>query len=733
MQSSSPNPGSTGGSQDGPAKETQGVGLSGDLSVAGQPISVSDLFRELQETNRLLRAIASQKAVGEPTPQLPTPLVAVSCPLSPDQTGGDICSPTPDLEMARENARQLVEELAHVAFGSGPRNTKHLEQFRDNTISLISRAPASPRGRDGKGCREIKPRNQVRLVYGLADSPDAKGRPPGQPSELLWNWRTSPANRKLPLADQVVRLRRQWPVHFDLDRVTQSISRDSGWILGKNSRRDGVICAAPLIYTPGRKAVPAHAILDASHKDTPIAARTLASNLASPGSLWHFTTPVWANRVLPLSSLALIAAVCFLNPEDDMDTVRDYLHEFCAAWKPLSLRGRNREFSGWTGNSETSYQHTIRCFSNVVTTDESDFVPYIRCHREGGQFPSLPGAPISTFAERRMSVLFRWSHVDSAPYFTIVLLGDFQSIRLEARESNDLFTDWEDRRFIVKGENAGYHLLQAAVHRILTFWEREWSHCLDALDNAVNTKLDDILSDEASNSLMFDSSFARSRAYFKTLEILRIFGDIIRETGRDLQEMDPERLLQGSFRRAGWDVRYFLRDDPVTDKALWENWRILSEFQVGAEGRLLRRITEKTEEIKSLRDGLFNATSLREAARSTTMNRYVIVFTVVTVLYIPPSFTASLFGTPLFEAEEQADTVERFRISTIVFCVITYVLSFLLIWVADKGDTAGTLYRQARALWWSPWGRVGGQGVVDSDSNEKLHMASDDTSRRMSV
>ena len=39
---------------------------------------------------------------------------------------------------------------------------------------------------------------------------------------------------------------------------------------------------------------------------------------------------------------------------------------------------------------------------------------------------------------------------------------------------------------------------------------------------------------------------------------------------------------------------------------------------------------------------LFNATSLREAARSTTMNRYVIVFTIMTVLYLPPGFTSVL-------------------------------------------------------------------------------------------
>jgi hypothetical protein len=89
---------------------------------------------------------------------------------------------------------------------------------------------------------------------------------------------------------------------------------------------------------------------------------------------------------------------------------------------------------------------------------------------------------------------------------------------------------------------------------------------------------------------------------------------------------------------------------------------ILSEFQKRAGERLLQQIAEKTEEIKNLRDGvtlsnypvsttgdrcltntithqLFNANSLREASRSTTMNRYIIVFTVFTVLYLPLSFT----------------------------------------------------------------------------------------------
>ncbi len=140
------------------------------------------------------------------------------------------------------------------------------------------------------------------------------------------------------------------------------------------------------------------------------------------------------------------------------------------------------------------------------------------------------------------------------------------------------------------------------------------------------------------------------------------------------------------------------------------------------------------------------------------MNRYVIVFTIMTVLYLPPSFTAvchcslkspffateancrvatqqALFGTPLFEAEEQAETVSRFKISTIIVCVITYTLAFLLIWLAEKWDIAGSLYGEARSLWSGTWDRFRGRSVVGSGSGsaEKLQVSSDDTSRRMSV
>ncbi|KAK3296687.1 uncharacterized protein B0H64DRAFT_390089 [Chaetomium fimeti] len=671
-----------------------------------QPLDIADLFRELQETNRLLREIVSQKAADQ------DPFTDES--LSPRTTdeGTKGSPPGSPLEPAVVNTStiQLVEDLARRVFDSD--HLEHLDWFRDLTLSRISIVKES-----SHGSPDIQSPYQVRLLANLTDSLGRRAKLDGQPLELCWDWRTGSRMPRVPLTDgEVENLRRQWLVRFDLDRSTERVSRQSGWILGREPRRNGILCACPLVYGPGHALTSANSILDECHKAKALVSKMAYPELVSPGALWHFTTPIWANGTLPLSRLALIAAVCLVNPEEEHETVHQFLHEFCAPWKPLRLRGMGREFGGWTGSSEISYQHTIRCFSNVTVTDQSDFTPYVRCHRESGEFPALPGAPTTSFTERRMSVLCRWSEFNDELSFTIVLLGDFQSVKQEAQGSNDLFTDWKDRHFTAQGKNAGYHMLQSAVHRTLISWEKEWSQCLDVLGDTVNTNLHDILSDETSNRLMFDTSYARSRVYFKTLEMLRIFGDTIRETGRDLQEMDPERLLQGSFLRAGWDARYFLRDDPATDKALWKNWRILSEFQKGAEERLMRRITEKTEEIKSLRDGLFNATSLREAARSTTMNRYVIVFTVVTVLYLPPSLTSSLFGTPLFDGEDQAETVGRFRTSTIIVCVITYVIAFLLLWLADKWETAGSLYHEAREFAASTWSRLKGDGE-DEDTN----------------
>lgn len=89
-----------------------------------------------------------------------------------------------------------------------------------------------------------------------------------------------------------------------------------------------------------------------------------------------------------------------------------------------------------------------------------------------------------------------------------------------------------------------------------------------------------------------------------------------------------------------------------------ENWEKLLEDFGQFENKLQKRIEAKMDEISGLRDGvpntlflsnidieentvkltvnqLFNATNLLEASKSTSMNRYVMIFTVVTIIYLP--------------------------------------------------------------------------------------------------
>lgn len=206
----------------------------------------------------------------------------------------------------------------------------------------------------------------------------------------------------------------------------------------------------------------------------------------------HFSRPP-GTLFLPLRSLAFLAAafgsLATTGSRGD-SAAGDFLHVFCAAWKPLFRRARGMDYPGWYGRRDLSYQHTIRCFSRTVDVkhDDDTFLPYMRCHREMGKFPSLLGSRSASFVERRMSVLCVWLGSPQHGGFRVLVLDDFQSTGREARMS-EVFANWEDRHFIVRGGNAGYHLLQSVLHRMLMYWEKEWSSCLDELDESVNTKV----------------------------------------------------------------------------------------------------------------------------------------------------------------------------------------------------------------------------------------------------
>jgi hypothetical protein len=91
---------------------------------------------------------------------------------------------------------------------------------------------------------------------------------------------------------------------------------------------------------------------------------------------------------------------------------------------------------------------------------------------------------------------------------------------------------------------------------------------------------------------MFDDSFERSEVYFTTLQLLRIFGKWIRDTGHHLRKIahfDDEKV-----------------EEVLVDnlKILNDNWKAILEHYNTNEESLLQRIADKAAEVQSLRDGV---------------------------------------------------------------------------------------------------------------------------------
>ncbi|KAK3332319.1 hypothetical protein B0T19DRAFT_100148 [Cercophora scortea] len=132
-------------------------------------------------------------------------------------------------------------------------------------------------------------------------------------------------------------------------------------------------------------------------------------------------------------------------------------------------------------------------------------------------------------------------------------------------------------------------------------------------------------------SVMFDESFKLSKIYFTTIQVLNVASDWIEKSIGEWESLARRWVRE-------------TRVDEVSDQKglglVGEGWgHVTANFKAKADGHL-DRIRQKREEVKALRDGLFNATSLREATKGMALNRAIYVFTIVTVIFTPISFMA---------------------------------------------------------------------------------------------
>ncbi|EGU88043.1 hypothetical protein FOXB_01389 [Fusarium oxysporum f. sp. conglutinans Fo5176] len=156
---------------------------------------------------------------------------------------------------------------------------------------------------------------------------------------------------------------------------------------------------------------------------------------------------------------------------------------------------------------------------------------------------------------------------------------------------------------------------------------RSWSRHGLQDHELVHFKLDDFDNVLRVEDLMFDKSFQRSKDYFVALQLLRIVDEWLDEVQSSVEDM--VKILN----------RKYMFPCDISSKGCYDDAvRYVNEHTTAAQSR----VRKKREEINSLRDGLFNATSLRKSTKAMALNQAIYVFTVVTVLFTPVSFLATV-------------------------------------------------------------------------------------------
>ncbi|KAK8102940.1 hypothetical protein PG984_016086 [Apiospora sp. TS-2023a] len=199
-----------------------------------------------------------------------------------------------------------------------------------------------------------------------------------------------------------------------------------------------------------------------------------------------------------------------------------------------------------------------------------------------------------------------------------------------------------------------------------------------------------------------DNKFESSDKYFFAIELLRISAEWVKEKGSDLKNAQESinRVLLTHIKTA---KDMYKGEHP--NAASWDacanvishNWGIVFLAYQKYEKDLQDRIERKTQEVKSLRDGLFSATSVREATKGTSINEYILVFTVMTIVYLPLGFVAALYGIDMFDFEIPGQT-KSFAITTAVVSSSTYLAAWVLLHEVRQRRKSGSYRKRLSGL-----------------------------------
>ncbi|KAK9420140.1 hypothetical protein SUNI508_06668 [Seiridium unicorne] len=435
------------------------------------------------------------------------------------------------------------------------------------------------------------------------------------------------------------------------------------------------------------------------------------------GMVWPLACP--EGGVLPWKSIAEV--IYILNDSSpsksgQISFMQWFFNRYCTQWDTSPMhpsvsyprsryRTERRQFQYHARHLQVLSQNKSQAPNR--STPHDGFV----LHRQFADFPALDGNSLFSITESRTALAISLSQREGQKgAYMMVALADTPP---EPRKSHHSLHSRAWKQLENSNIHAGLAMLQAWVYEYQDIWVHDWTELLVRVDRSFKLEIRDVLDHNSRKRLMFDDSHLRRSAYyFGVLQLLGIFTQWIQETIDDLaltisshNEWMPEPYwvpLPGSSELLATE-----------DEKVKENWRKLAERQRGMALPLLERIKKKTEEVTSLRDGLFSAQSVREATKSKEINQYLLVFTVATILYLPPTFVTTFYGMNLFDdGMEPSETKKGFWIFLAVVSLLTYILAFL--------GLTGIRRRHLITPYFGGWGKfLGGQAQPSGGRNNE--------------
>jgi hypothetical protein len=240
---------------------------------------MTDVLRELQETNRLLRQMASRGAVQE-LPPSSSLFPADERPSSPGPHAQTSPSPTPlQPELVKKKVQELVQDIVESVFGAS--NEHRIRRFRDYIMGHMTQY------------RARLDTNHTNVVVTLTENSPNSTRNVGPSSWFtLLRWCTYTLEVSDPrhlTGQEKEQLQRHLPTQFDLLGLTNDIIKPwrYGWFQRENQQLH--IYASVLVYDSRKMVILADMILEEKYgpydKLEPAAA-TFGADITSPGTLW---------------------------------------------------------------------------------------------------------------------------------------------------------------------------------------------------------------------------------------------------------------------------------------------------------------------------------------------------------------------------------------------------------------------------------------------------------------